>query len=71
MDTSIIVALVSLCGTLFGSLFGVVASSRLTSYRLQELEEKIKKHNEVISRTYALEQRVSDMAEEIKRIQQI
>lgn len=45
MNTEIIIALLSLCGTLLGSLGGVVVSARLTNYRLAQLEEKVQKHN--------------------------
>ncbi len=52
----IIIALVSLAGTIIGSLTGVLAASRLTNYRIQELEKKVDKHNTVIERTYRLEE---------------
>ena len=52
----IIIALVSLAGTIIGSLTGVLAANRLTNYRIQELEKKVDKHNTVIERTYRLEE---------------
>ncbi len=52
----IIIALVSLAGTIIGSLSGVLAANRLTNYRIQELEKKVDKHNTVIERTYRLEE---------------
>ncbi len=54
--TEIIIALLSLAGTLVGSLAGVLTSSRLTNYRIQELEKKVDKHNTVIERTFLLEE---------------
>ena len=45
MDSTVIVALLSLVGTLFGSLAGIVVSGKLVNYRLQQLEEKVGKHN--------------------------
>jgi hypothetical protein len=68
MDNSIMVAMLSLVGTLVGSLGGILASSKLTSYRLQELEKKVEKHNSVIDRVYKLEQRDAVETEEIKVI---
>ena len=41
----IIVALIAFCGTLLGSLGGILASSKLTNYRIQQLENKVEKHN--------------------------
>ncbi len=45
MDSEILVALLSLAGTLLGSLGGVLASSKLTNYRLSQLERKVDRHN--------------------------
>lgn len=48
MDNTVIVALISLLGTLAGSLSGIVISSKLTNYRLEQLEKKVdKQHNSV------------------------
>ena len=52
----IIIALLSLAGTLIGSLSGVLAANRLTNYRIQELEKKVEKHNTIVERTYRLEE---------------
>lgn len=52
MNTEIIVALIASGGGLLGSLVGVIASSKLTTYRIQQLENKVEKHNTVIERTY-------------------
>ena len=56
MPTEIAVALVGLCGSTIGSLAGVVASAKLTAYRIEQLEKKVDKHNTVIERTYKLEE---------------
>ena len=52
MNTEIIVALIAAGGGLLGSLGGVMASSKLTTYRIQQFENKVEKHNTVIERTY-------------------
>lgn len=59
MNTELFIALLSLTGTLLGSLFGVLAANRLTNYRLGQLEEKVNKHNNVIERLFHLEQDVA------------
>ena len=61
MTTEIIVALLGLLGTLAGSFLGVLAASKLTNYRLEQLEEKVNKHNNIIERTYILEGQVAEM----------
>ena len=56
MQTEVVVALVGLAGSGLGSLAGVVASAKLTAYRIEQLEKKVDKHNTVIERTYKLEE---------------
>lgn len=55
MDTSIIVGILSLIGTAIGTIGGIIASSKLTNYRIGELEKKVEKHNTLVERTYAVE----------------
>jgi type VI protein secretion system component VasK len=66
---SIIVAALSLVGTLAGAYFANRKSSALIAYRLEQLEEKVNKHNNVIERTYALESRISVDEEKIARLE--
>ena len=66
MQTEVVVALVGLAGSGLGSLAGVVASAKLTAYRLEQLEKKVDKHNTVIERTYKLEETQAVMEEQIK-----
>lgn len=66
LSETIIVSLIGLCGSLLGSLIGVIVSSKLTQYRIEQLEKKVDKHNNVIDRVYALERRVSLNEEKIK-----
>lgn len=68
MDNTIIVALLGCLGTIVGSGLGIVASSKLTSFRLQELEKKVDKHNTVIERTFRLEEQVKEIADDIKEL---
>ena len=59
-------ALIGLAGSAAGSLGGVLVSSRLTQYRLEELEKKVQAHNSLIERTYRLEERTELQEEKIK-----
>ena len=63
---AIIVALIGLAGSAAGSLGGVLVSSRLTQYRLEELEKKVQAHNSLIERTYRLEERTELQEEKIQ-----
>ena len=45
MNSTVIVAILSLIGTMLGTLGGIVASSKLVNYRIEQLEKKVDKHN--------------------------
>ena len=66
MSDTIIVALLSLVGTLAGSYFASRKSTALIAYRLEQLEEKVNKHNQVVERTYRLGGNDKLMEEKIK-----
>lgn len=66
MSETIIVAVLSLAGTIIGSGLGVIASSRLTSYRIAKLEEKVEKHNSIVERTYKLEGEMLECQHDIR-----
>lgn len=68
MATEIVVALITLAGSAVGTFAGIAVNSRLTSYRLEQLEKKVDKHNKVIERTTELEAWKDSVAEEIKDI---
>lgn len=51
----VIVGLLSLAGTLGGSILGILTANKLTMYRIEQLEKKVDKHNTVIERTAVLE----------------
>ncbi len=68
MDNSIFVALLSLAGTLIGSLFGILAANKLSNYRISQLEEKVNKHNQVVERTYKLEGQMTEVQHDIRDI---
>ena len=68
MGESTIVALLSLVGPLVGTLGGILASNKLTTYRIQELEKKVEKHNKVIERVYNLEKHEAVIDEEIEQL---
>lgn len=55
MNSQIIVALISLAGSVAGTFSGVIVGSKLLTYRVEQLEKKVDKHNSVIERVYKLE----------------
>lgn len=66
MSDAIAVALIGLAGSGIGSVLGILVSSKLTQYRLEQLEKKVEVHNQVIDRVYKLEERTELQEEKIK-----
>ena len=64
MDTTIAVALISFLGTVVGTFAGIITSTKLTNYRLEQLEKKVDKHNRLVERMYKLESDVKILKEE-------
>lgn len=69
MTSEVLTAIFSLAGTLVGSLGGILAAGRLTAYRLQQLEDKVNKHNNLIERVYAIEQHDAIIDVRIERLE--
>ncbi len=65
MEPEIIVALVSLVGTLAGTFGGIVMSSKLTVYRIEQLEAKVNKHNNLIERMYKVEGEITEVQHDV------
>lgn len=65
MPSEIIVALLSLLGTAVGSLFGILSANKLTNYRIQQLEEKVNRHNNLIERMTVVEKDVKNIYYEL------
>ena len=68
MTDVVIVGILSLIGTLIGTLGGILAANKLTNYRIEQLEKKVEKHNQVIERVYQLETHEAVMEEEIEQL---
>ena len=66
MNDTVVVGILSLIGTLAGTFGGIVTSNKLITYRIERLEEKVNKHNNLVERTYKLEGRVNEAEHDIK-----
>lgn len=69
MESEIIVAMFSLIGTALGTFGG----TRLMSYRIEQLEKRVEKHNNVVERMALAENnikvanhRIDDLESEVK-----
>lgn len=68
MTSEIIVAILGFAGTLAGSLLGVMAAGKLTQYRLQQLEDKVNEHNNVVRRTFIVEEKVNELRKDVDEL---
>ena len=66
MEPEIVVSLITLLGSALGTFGGIFVNSKLTAYRIEQLERKQDKHNAVIERTYKLEEESVLQEEKIK-----
>ena len=66
MSDVVLVAIVGAIGSGLCSLLGVIASSKLTQYRLQELERKVNTHNNLIDRMYKVEKKQSELEQRVE-----
>ena len=65
MTTEILVAVLSLIGTAIGSIGGILTSTKLTNYRIQQLEKKVDKHNNFAERIPVIEQQIKDIERKV------
>lgn len=61
----VIVAIVGALGSVLGSLIGILAANKLTTYRIEQLEQKVDKHNNLIDRTYKLERQYAILEQHV------
>lgn len=66
MQAEIIIAGLSLLGTLAGTAGGIIVSGKLVNYRIEQLEKKVEQHNNLITRTFRLEQSVAVLDERVR-----
>ena len=63
------VAVIAFLGTTVGTAGGIITSSRLTNFRIAELEKKVDKHNCIIERTFVLEEQMKVANHRIKDLE--
>lgn len=70
MSETIAIAILSLVGTLSGTFGGIMTANKLTGYRLEQLEKKVEKHNNLIDRMYRVEERTELQEQRIINLEQ-
>jgi len=66
MELELFTALLSVVGSLLGTLGGILASAKLTNYRIKQLEARVQAHNGLIERTYKLEGEMTECKHDIR-----
>lgn len=66
MSEVVVVSIISLCGTLIGTFGGIIASTKLTAYRIEQLEKKVEKHNTLVERMYKVEEDIAIINTKVK-----
>lgn len=61
MPSEVIIALITGLSSLSGAIIGALASSKLTNYRLEQLEKKVDDMSDFSQRLALLEQRIGSM----------
>lgn len=71
ISENIIVALLSLIGTCAGAFGGILASSKLTNYRIKRLEEKVDKHNSFAERIPVIKEQIKVLNHRMEDIENL
>ncbi len=71
ISNDIIVALLGMAGTIIGSFIGVIASSKLTNFRLKQLEQKVDKHNNFAERIPVVEEKIKVLNHRVEDLEKL
>ncbi len=68
MDEQMIIALVSILGTGIGSMSGIMFTSKLNNYRIEQLEKKLDEFNRLNERLALAEQSIQTCHARVDKI---
>ena len=69
IEPSVLVALLSLAGTLIGTLGGILVSSKLTNFRFEQLENKVDKHNGFAEKIPVQQEQIRGLSERLEDLE--
>lgn len=71
MSAEITIAIFSLAGTLIGTFGGIVVSNKLTTYRIEQLEKKVDRHNNFAGRLPVIEEQIKVINHRIDDLEEV
>ena len=69
MNVDFLTGVASLIASLVGTFGGIITSTKLTNYQINELKKRVDKHNNIIERTYRLEEHCKYIDERIEKLE--
>lgn len=69
MNVDFLTGVASLIASLVGTFAGIITSAKLTNYQINELKKRVDKHNNVIERTFKLEEHCKYIDERIEKLE--
>ena len=69
MNGEFLTGVASLIASLVGTFAGIITSAKLTNYQINELKKRVDKHNNIIERTYKLEEHCKYIDERIEKLE--
>ena len=67
----LLIAIFSLVGTFIGTIGGIITSSKLTAYRIEQLEKKVDQHNGFATRIPVIENEIKVINHRIDDLEDI
>lgn len=66
MSTEIWTALIAFLGTALGTFGGILTSNKLVNYRLKQLEDEVRQHNNFARRMPVVEEQIKEINHRIE-----
>nr|DAH06900.1 MAG TPA: hemolysin [Caudoviricetes sp.] len=70
MASEIIVAILACIGTVIGSMCGVIATNNKTLWRIEQLEKRVEKHNNIVERMIEAEDKLKSHQHQINELRE-
>ena len=68
MSDNVISALIGIIPTIIVAVFSIVSNNQVIKVRIDELEKKVEKHNQIVERMYKAESDIKILQEESKGV---